>query len=162
MTVVDERSRVPPLDARSLERLSRALDQEGIVAASLIGSHARGATRPLSDIDIGVWHEPHLNPAALLQMRLSLAREAAQALGTDEVDIVLLNHAAPLIRHRAIRDGQQLVERHRKARVQLETQALIEYLDTAPLRAELARGQRKRIEEGRFGRHFRRDSIGRR
>lgn len=152
MTVVDERSRVPRLDAPALERLSRALDRKGVVAAMLIGSQARGSPGPLSDVDIGVWHDPGLDRDALLDLRLSLARAATQALNTDEIDIVSLNEATSLMRHRAIRDGKRLIERDRKARVQLEAKALIEYLDTAPLRAELARGQRKRIEEGRFGR----------
>lgn len=152
MTVVDERSRVPPLDADSLNRLTHALDRDGVVAAMLIGSRARGSAGPLSDVDIGVWHEPGLACDALLDLRLSLARAASQALNTDEIDIVPLNGATPLMRHRAIRDGKRLIERDRKTRVQLEVKALIEYLDTASLRAELARGQRKRIEEGRFGR----------
>lgn len=152
MTIIDERARVPPLDATALKRLARALDREGVVAATLIGSRARGTTGPLSDVDIGVWHDPELDVAARLQLRLALAQAASQALGTDEIDIVPLNHATPLVRHRSIRDGRRLVERDRKARVRLEARALIEYLDTAPLRAELAQGQRNRIDEGRFGR----------
>lgn len=152
MTVVDERSRVPALDAAALERLGHALDHEDIVAAMLIGSHGRDAAGPLSDVDIGIWHQPSLDSTELLQLRLSLARAAADALGTDEIDIVPLNGATPLMRHRAIRDGKRLIERDRKTRVRLEATALIEYLDTGLLRAELARGQRKRLEEGRFGR----------
>jgi predicted nucleotidyltransferase len=152
MTVVDERSRVPPIDAAARERLARALDREGVIAAMLIGSQARGAVGPLSDIDIAVWHEPGLDPAARLRLRLELATVATRALGTDEVDIVLLNGATPLMRHRAIRDGCRLVERDPKARVRFEARALLEYLDTKPLRAELARGLRHRIEEDRLGR----------
>jgi uncharacterized protein len=156
MTVVDERSRVPPLDERALERLARTLDREGVVAASLIGSQARGTAGPLSDVDIGVWHEEELDSPARLQLRLELARDCARALGTDEVDVVPLNGAPPLMRHRAVRDGRRLVERDRKARVSLEARAIVEYLDTEPLRAELARGLRHRIEEGRFGRYVER------
>ena len=37
-------------------------------------------------------------------------------------------------------------------RVRLETRAILDYLDTAPLRAELGRGVRRRMREGRFGR----------
>ncbi len=152
MTVIDERSRVPALDDAALGRLARALDRDGVVAAMLIGSHARGTAGPLSDVDVAFWHDPSLDPAELLQLRLELARDAAGALGTDEVDVVPLNHAPPLIRHRAIRDGRRLLERDRNTRVGLEARAIVEYLDTIPLRAELARGQRHRIEEGRFGR----------
>jgi uncharacterized protein len=152
MTVVDERNRVSLLDTAAKKRLAHALDCDGVVAASLIGSQARGTAGPLADVDIAVWHGPGLDSAARLRLRLALAAAAAKALQTDEVDVVLLNEATPLMRHRAIRDGQRLLERDRHARVRLEARALIDYLDTAPLRAELARGQRHRIQEGRFGR----------
>jgi predicted nucleotidyltransferase len=152
MTILDEHARVSPIDEETLQRLARALDREGVVAASLIGSRARDTHGPLSDVDIGVWHDPTLDSPSRLQLRLALAQGATQALGTDEVDVVMLNDTTPLMRHRATRDGQRLVERDRKTRVALETRGLLDYLDTAPLRAELARGLRHRIEEGRFGR----------
>lgn len=152
MTVVDERARVPPLDAAALQRLGEALDQNDVIAAMLIGSRARGDAGPLSDVDVGVWHVLGLDAEARLRLRLELARAACDALGTTEVDVVLLNGSSPVLRHRAIRDGCRLVERDREARVRLEARALLDYLDTAPLRAELASGLRHRIEEGRFGR----------
>jgi predicted nucleotidyltransferase len=158
MTLVDERARVPPIDSAARERLARALDREGVVAAMLIGSQARGGAGPLSDVDLAVWHDPGLDPAARLQLQLALSAAAARALGTDEVDVVLLNGATPLMRQRAIRDagGRRLVERDPKARVRFEARALLDYLDTKPLRAEMARGLRRRIEEDRFGRRRKR------
>jgi uncharacterized protein len=152
MTVVDERARVPALDDAALRRLAHAFDRDGVVAAMLIGSHARGTAGPLSDIDVAFWHEPALDASALLELRLQLARESARALGTDEVDVVPLNGAPPLVRQRAIRDGRLIVQRDAGTRVRLQARAIVEYLDTIPLRAELARGQRNRIREGRFGR----------
>jgi uncharacterized protein len=152
MTVVNEKSRVPPLDAAALERLRKALEREGVVAAMLIGSQARGNPNPLSDVDIAVWHDPELDSRGRLDLQVDLAGEAGRALGTDEVDVVLLNNAPPLMRHRAIRDGKRLVERDHDERVRLETRAILDYLDTAPLRAELGRRMRRRMEDGRFGR----------
>lgn len=152
MAVMDEKSRVPPIDEAALERLSHALDQEGVVAAMLIGSQARGNPGPLSDVDIAVWHDPDLDSRGRFDLQLSLASDAGPALDTDEVDVVMLNHAPPLMRHRAIREGKRLVERDHDERVRLETRAILDYLDTAPLRAELGRGVRRRIREGRFGR----------
>lgn len=152
MVVVNEKSRVPPIDGRALERLSHALDREGVVAAMLIGSQARGNPGPLSDVDIAIWHDPSLDSRGRFDLQLRLASDAGHALGTDEIDIVMLNHAPPLMRHRAIRDGKRLVERDHNERVRLETRAILDYLDTAPLRAELGRGVRRRIREGRFGR----------
>ena len=152
MTVVNEHARVPPLDAAALDRLTHALDRKGVVAAMLIGSQARGNAGPLSDIDIAVWHEPDLDPSQRLSLQLGLAVDAGGALGTDEIDIVMLNRAPPLLRQRAIRDAVRLVERDPKKRVRFEASALLEFLDTKPLRAEASRGLRKRIKEGRFGR----------
>ncbi len=152
MTVIDERVRVATPDQTVLNKLGETLDRDGVVAAMLIGSHARGTAGPLSDIDIGVWHEPGIDPSERAALCLSLASAAAAALGTDEVDVVMLNGASPLLRHRAVGDARLLVDRHPKTRVRLEAAALLDYLDTKPLRAELSRGLRHRIEEGRFGR----------
>jgi hypothetical protein len=75
-----------------------------------------------------------------------------EALRSNEVQLVVLNDASPLLRHRALRDGRLVIEREARARVQLEARTIIEYLDTAPLRAVVADGIRRRIAEGRFGR----------
>jgi uncharacterized protein len=152
MTKVDERSVVPPIDVAARARLARALDAPGVVAASLIGSHATGRAGPLSDVDVAVWLVPSLTADERYKRALELMGAVSEVLGTDEVDLVLLNDASPLMGHRAMRDGIRLVERDRAARVRLEARALLDYLDTAPLRATLAEGMRRRIEEGRFGR----------
>ena len=156
MTVIDEHARVPTLDEAALDGLARTLDRDGVVAASLIGSQARGTAGPLSDVDVAVWHDRALDARARLQLRLELVRDCARALGTEEVDIVLLNGAPPLMRHRALSEGRRLVDRDRATRVSLEAKTIVEYLDTEPLRAEMARGLRHRIEEDRFGRYVER------
>lgn len=143
---------MPPLDAAVLGQLSNALDREGVVAAMLIGSQARGNPGPLSDVDIAIWHDPGLDVRGRFDLQMDLAGEITGLLGTDEVDLVLLNNAPPLMRHRAIREGKRLVERDHDERVRLETRAILDYLDTAPLRVELGRGVRRRMKEGRFGR----------
>lgn len=152
MTVVNESSRVPPVDAAARARLAEALDQEGVVAAMLIGSQARGEAHRLSDVDIAVWHQPGLDPSQRLKLQLDLIGAAEGALSTSEIDVVMLNRAPPLLRQRAVRDAIRLVERDPKARVRFEARALLDFLDTKPLRAELSRGLRHRLEEGRFGR----------
>lgn len=152
MVVINEKSQVPAIDEAALERLADALSLDGVVAAMLIGSQARGTAGPLSDVDVAVWHDPKLDASGRFDLQLALASDAERALGTDEIDIVMLNHAPPLLQHRAIRGGKRLVERDHDERVRLETRAILDYLDTAPLRVELGRGVRRRMEEGRFGR----------
>ena len=152
MTKVDERAIVPEIDDAARARLAAALDTPPVVSALLFGSQATGRAGPLSDVDVAVWLDPGSGPAERHQSQLELMSAAAAALGTGEVQVVVLNEATPLLRHRAMRDGVRLVDRDRAARVRLETRALLEYLDTAPLRATLASGLRHRIAEGRFGR----------
>lgn len=152
MVVMDERSRVPPVDAAARERLAAALDRDGVVAAMLFGSQARGTPGLLSDVDIAVWHEQGLDGPRRLRLQLDLIAAAEAALGTHEIDLVMLNGAPPLLRQRALRDAVRLVERDHDARVRLETRAIIDYCDTVPLRAQFGRALRQRIDEGTFGR----------
>lgn len=152
MTKVREHAVVPPLDDDRRASLARALDVPGVAAASLIGSQAGGTAGPLSDVDLAVWLVPGLERERLLALTDELLEGAVAALGTDEVDLVVLNDATPLMRHNAMRDGIRLVERDHAARVRLEARGLLDYLDTVPLRATLAQGVRRRTAEGRFGR----------
>ncbi len=152
MTKVDERASVPPIGASEREKLATTLDRDHVVAAMLFGSQATGRTGPLSDIDIAVWLDPALPPERRSHLRSELLLAAIDALGTDEVDVVVLNEAPPLLRHRALKGALRLFERDPRTRIRLETIALLDYLDTAQLRKTLAAGRRRRIEEGRFGR----------
>lgn len=152
MTKVDERAFVPEIDDDALRRLSEALDKDGVVAAMLIGSQARGEAGPLSDIDIAVWHEPGLDRDRKWNLQMELIGAAGEALKTNEVDLVMLNEAPPLFQHRAIRDAVRLVERDHAQRVRFETRALLDYFDTAPLRLALRESLKREIQEGRFGR----------
>lgn len=152
MTVVDQRSRVPALDEAALARLRAALDCPEVLAAYLIGSQARGAAGPLSDVDIAILHDPALGSREKLDLRLRLAADAGAALATTEVDIVLLNDAPPLLRHRALRDGVRLLDREPRARIRFQVRSVNEYLDTEPLRQLAARRLRRSIEEDSFGR----------
>jgi predicted nucleotidyltransferase len=153
VTGIDDRGDGARLDERGRTRLAAALDGDGVVAALMFGSQSGGMVTPLSDVDVGVWLDPTLDAGARLEARLRLLRAAEQAVGgRGGVDLVVLNDASPLLRHRARESGTLLVERDPVARIRLETRALVEYLDTKPLREELAAGTRSRLSEGRFGR----------
>jgi hypothetical protein len=88
-------------------------------------------------VDIAVWHDPELDPTSALQLQTRLAAIAGRAIESTEINLVMLNHASPLMRHSAIRDGKRIIERDHDERVCLETRAILDFLDTAPLR-ELA------------------------
>jgi predicted nucleotidyltransferase len=140
------------LDGAARTRLQAALDREGVASVYLFGSQARGQAGPLSDIDLAVWAAPRLDLDARLDLRLELIDAAAQALGTEEIDLVILDDTSPVLRHHAWRDGEVLVDRDPPTRIRQQARALVEYLDTQPLRDELDRGMRRRLAEGSFGR----------
>lgn len=152
MTVADQTSRVPHLDAEAIARLTAALDRPEVIAAFLIGSQARGSAGPLSDVDVAILHVRGLGSRERLDLRLALAASAGDALGTPEVDIVLLNGAPPLLRHRALRDGILLLDHDPKERIAFQVRTLNDFVDTEPLRQLVARRLRKSIAEDSFGR----------
>ena len=86
------------------------------------------------------------------KLLLELQGDAVEAIGHESVDVVCLQDASALLRHRAIRDKQTLVDRRPGVRVDLEARAILEYLDTEHLRASLRGVCPNRLAEGRFGR----------
>lgn len=149
---MDERGRPVLLDDAARPRLVSALDRGHVVAVRLFGSQATGRAGPLSDVDIAIWVDPAVGDVERYRLRLELISAAASALGTDEVDLVILNDAPPLLQHRVLRDGMLLIDRDPELRIALDTSAVLRYLDTEPLREQLAEGLRTRLEEGSYGR----------
>jgi uncharacterized protein len=139
-------------DPSVLHALKEAMDVPNVVAAFLIGSRAAGRAGPLSDHDVAVWLDPGLEPRERLDLRLRLLAAGEAVVGDGALDLVILNDAPPLLQNRAARDRVDLGERDRRTRILLEADALVRFLDTAPLRAELAAGLAHRLEEGTFGR----------
>ena len=150
---IDDRGPAILLDGEHRRGLAELFErQPDVVTAYLFGSVARGEAGPLSDVDLAVWLDDHPEPRPRLSRQLAMRGEAASLLGTDEVELVVLNGAPPLLAQRVIRGGELLAERSGPTRVRLETEAIIRYLDTIPLREELGRGLEWRLAEGTCGR----------
>jgi predicted nucleotidyltransferase len=126
-----------------LESLRDYFEAEPQVSlAYLFGSQASGATGPLSDYDLGVLVE---RSSAGLRYRLSY--KVSQALGTDRIDLVLLNEAPVELAYAIIAQGRLLYQRSLAARVEFEARVLSCYGDYLPI----LRQQRQDILQG--GRH---------
>lgn len=153
MTKVDERSPVISVGPEERELLATALAGHAeVLAGYLFGSQARGDSGPLSDVDVAVWLRGQPSTAAAHQRQLDLIGAVTGALRTNEVQVVVLNTAPPLLAHRILRDAIMLVDRNPRARVALETAVILRYLDTIPLREELSRGLAERMADGSYGR----------
>ena len=148
MTRVDDRGPPVRLDEAARRRLGRSLDRDPVIAAYLFGSQARGTAGPLSDVDVAIWSASGLGAAD----ELELLSYASAAVGSSDVDLVVLDQAPVLLRHRVLREAVRLVDRQPAERVRREARTLSEYLDTQWLRDELSRALSHRLDEDRFGR----------
>ncbi|MDB4937065.1 MAG: polymerase subunit beta [Labilithrix sp.] len=117
-------------------RLARV---EGLVAAYLFGSQARGTASAASDVDVALLLTSA--PKTLDDLQLDVAADLERELGLP-VDVVVLNHAPSDLIHRVLRDGELLVENDRSARIRFEVRARNDYFDLAPVRHAYRRGRR--------------------
>lgn len=129
-------------DNRAMEALAAIEEffrehRDGIVAAYVFGSVARGEARPGSDVDVAVLlvEDP---PRTLEGTRGDLAEGLERAVGRL-VDLVVLNRAPADLVHRVLRDGRLVLEADRAARVRFEVLRRGEYFDLQPILDEYRR-----------------------
>jgi predicted nucleotidyltransferase len=122
-----------------------------VQVAYLFGSQARGRAGPLSDVDVAVLLGENLNQAEALDLQLRLMADLADALGSDDVDVVVLNHASLVLRHQVLKSGQILLCRDETTRFRFTYETNRDYLDAVPMYELHRTYQRRRIKEGKFG-----------
>ncbi len=116
-----------------INRLTTALDaRPEILDAYLFGSHGRGDATAVSDVDVAVFVAEGLCPPSPFGYVAALTTDLMQALGRNDVDVVVLNDAPPLLYHRVIRDGVRLVARDARATVTREGRAVSRFCDYVP------------------------------
>jgi predicted nucleotidyltransferase len=79
----------------------------GVASVYLFGSHAEGRAHRESDVDVGIlldWGR-HPDSRERFEMGLQLGSDLISALGCNEVDVVILNDAPPLLGRKIIYDG---------------------------------------------------------
>jgi len=130
----------PDMDSTAglAERITEVLSARAeILEAYLFGSHARGAGQSHSDIDIAVYVDEEKTEPRLFGYRSQLTSALMSGLGTNSVDVVVLNDAPPLLYHRVLRDGTRLLSRDLRATTTREGRALSRYCDYAPQLAKI-------------------------
>lgn len=118
------------IEAKLREFLSRNAEREGIAAAYLFGSVARGTAGPRSDVDVGILYEED-PPLTLEGLGLRLEGDLESLLGKP-VQLIVLNHAPVDLAIRVLRDGKLLVDRDRSKRVRFEVRTRFELWDLEP------------------------------
>ncbi|NOY91843.1 MAG: nucleotidyltransferase domain-containing protein [Deltaproteobacteria bacterium] len=128
---------------RSLSARSEVLD------VYLFGSQARGDAQAHSDIDVAVYVAEE--PESPFGYAADLTAELMSALSTNAVDLVVLNHAPPLLYHRVLRDGVRVYARDLKETTIREGQALSRHCDYVGQLAKIDAARRGRISGGELG-----------
>lgn len=132
-------------------KLELILAARPVRLAYLFGSHAAGRARADSDIDVAVLLDGSLSAEERFEERMHLIGELQTLFRTDDVDIVILNEAAPLLAFEVLRNGKLLYCVDPNDRVEFQVRTVREYEDTAPLRKLLAEKLEQRIRAGTFG-----------
>jgi len=118
------------IEKKLREVLTAQADAEGIAAAWLFGSVARGTARPDSDVDVGVLFR-NTPPLTFAGLGLDLEGDLESALGLP-VQLVVLNRAPVDLIVRVLRDGKLLVDLDRSRRIQFEVDSRNEFWDLEP------------------------------
>ena len=139
------------VDRLLLERLTRALEPRGeILEAYLFGSHARGDAHRHSDVDVAVYIDEARAEAGSFGYQAGLTTHLMDALGTNEIDVVVLNKAPILLYHRVLRDGVRLLSRDLQATTTRAGQALSRYFDFLPQMEKMDAARRFAAGEDRW------------
>lgn len=114
-----------------ISRIESAADilrgDDRIVFAYLFGGLAReGGGHPMSDVDMAVYLS---GPCDESETRLSLYAPLTDALGTDEIDLVILNSAALSLAGRILMHRRVLVDKQPFIRHRYESITLRKYFD---------------------------------
>jgi len=123
------------MDGAVIERRLRELFKaraaaEGIAAAWIFGSVARGSARPDSDVDVGVLFRED-PPLTLAGYHFDLEADLESLLGLP-VQLVVLNRAPADLAIRVLREGKLLVNQDPSRRIEFEVRTRNEYWDLEP------------------------------
>lgn len=104
----DERA-APSLETIDRDALRSTLTEYPLRLAILFGSTVDGTPTPQSDVDIGVLFEADCSAADRRELYLDLHSTVAAALGTDQVDVTLLDDIPPAVGRQALQSYEVLV-----------------------------------------------------
>ncbi len=126
------------------DELRNTLSKHRVNLAYLFGSHAKGETTSLSDMDIAVMFDSDAD-GRMEPLRLDLMG----LLGEEAIDLIDLKSAPPRLKYNVIKEGRVILGEDRSS--EFEVRAMKEYFDFKPMEEMYFEGMKKRIEEGKFG-----------
>lgn len=125
------------------ERLTKVLaTRPEVLEAYLFGSQATGRAQAHSDVDVAVYVDEQQAVDTGYGYAADLTAALMSALGTNAVDLVVLNRAPPVLYHRVLRDGRRLLARDPAQTTTREGYAVSRYCDFVPQLAKIEAARR--------------------
>ena len=106
-----------------------------IIIAYLFGSQATGKAGPLSDVDLAFLIAPgriEAKSRGRYGYHAQLITELMKLLAANDIDVVILNEAPPLLKFKVINRGRVIFSRSEKERLAFHVRAFNEYQDFRP------------------------------
>ena len=126
---------LPGLNSTSEEAVEKSrhvFAQNRVTIAYLFGSYARGSADSSSDIDLAVYCD--LTGEELYTKYRQLMIELQETLGTERLDLLLLNDAPPYLQFEVVSSGTVIYAKSEEALNDFEARVIQRYQDTAYLR----------------------------
>lgn len=118
---------LPPGIQEGLKTLGQTLEKcSGVVFAYLFGGAAVERLAPLSDVDVAVYLDETVEP---IEARLEAIGAVTAHLGTDEVDLIVLNTAPIALTGRILQSRRVIYDRDPFRRHRFESLVLRQFLD---------------------------------
>jgi predicted nucleotidyltransferase len=125
--------------------------RDDVIAAYIFGSYASKRLTPVSDIDIAALLDTDLKEKDYGFTKLNIITDLMQLLSFNNIDVVVLNMASPLLSHEIIKKGILLFSKDEEKCREYTAKATMRYLDTIHLRRVQDRILHERIRRGDFG-----------
>lgn len=116
-----------------------------VLDAYLFGSYARGAAQPHSDIDIAVYIDEAVAKKSAFGYRAQLTTELIAGLHHNDIDLLILNRAPPVLYYQVLCDGIRVFSRDLMMTTTREGRAASRYCDFVPQLAKMDAVWRSRI-----------------
>ncbi|MBU2573712.1 MAG: nucleotidyltransferase domain-containing protein [Elusimicrobia bacterium] len=140
------------MDIKEIEgRLARYFSSRPEIKAGYIfGSRTRGVENGLSDIDVAILVDDAISPETYpYGYKAKILTDLLKLLKTDNIDLVVLNNAPCLLRHRAICRGRLVYSGAERERIKFQVRTIAEYCDFKRLMTAAPR--RANREGGLYG-----------
>lgn len=122
--------RLPPNILDKIPKLINALQKwDDVIALFFFGSLATGKLKPLSDLDMALLLNGHMSKDKLFSRELDLIGLISGELGTEEIDLIILNTAPLRFAYQIFRSGKKIFVKDQKKLADFQEEVIKKYID---------------------------------